>query len=48
MNYGFHPEAREEYIGAIRYYQQVDLRLAAGFVQEVEHAIAAIRRNPTA
>jgi toxin ParE1/3/4 len=26
----------------------VDLRLAGGFVQEVEHAIAAIRRNSTA
>ncbi len=47
MKYGFHPEAREEYVGAIEHYQQVNPQLAAAFVQEIEHAISAIRRNPT-
>jgi len=47
MNFGFHPEAREEYFGAIEHYQQVNPQLAAAFVQEIEHAIAAICRNPT-
>src|SRR5438093_13613167 len=47
MNLHFHPEAREEYIGAIQHYQQINPRLAAGFVHEIEHAIAAIRRHPT-
>ena len=47
MNLRFHPAAREEYIGAIQHYQRINPQLAAGFVQEIEHAIAAIQRNPT-
>jgi plasmid stabilization system protein ParE len=47
MNYDFHPDAREEYLAAVEHYRQVNPPLATGFLQEIEHAIAAIRRNPT-
>jgi hypothetical protein len=33
MKYGFHPEAREEYVAAIERYQQINPPLAAAFVQ---------------
>ena len=46
MNYGFHPESLLEYSTAIRHYNDINPKLAEGFLGEVEHAIRAIGRNP--
>lgn len=46
MNYGFHVEAESEFTEAIRYYLEIDSRIADSFISEIEHGINAIRRNP--
>ncbi len=46
MRFWFQPEALAEYSDAIRYYQETGAELAAAFIEEIEHAVRAIRRNP--
>jgi plasmid stabilization system protein ParE len=48
MKFRFHPEAENEFIEAVRYYASVHTKLAEDFVDEIEHGIAAIQRNPLA
>jgi toxin ParE1/3/4 len=48
MKFRFHPEAEKEYADAIRYYLAIHAQLAEGFVDEIEHGIAAIHRQPLA
>ena len=43
----FHPEAREEYIHAVRYYSEVRPELGARLYDEIERLIREIRREPT-
>ena len=46
MRHGFHPEALAEYQEAIRYFYEVDPKVADSFIEEIECAIDAICRNP--
>jgi toxin ParE1/3/4 len=46
MRHSFHPEALAEYEEAIRYFYEIDPKLAEGFIEEIEFAINAICRNP--
>jgi hypothetical protein len=43
----FHPEAREEYTQAVRYYSDVGPELGARLYDEIERLIQEIRREPT-
>ena len=42
----FHPEAREEYIQAVRYYSDARPELGARLYEEIERLIQEIRREP--
>ena len=46
MNYGFHPEALEEYEAAARYYSQQQPGLDLHFIRCVEDAVHAIAKDP--
>jgi len=48
MNFAFHPEALEEYLAAIRHYSSIHPKLGERFVEEIEHAVGAIRWKPMA
>lgn len=48
MTFAFHPDALDEYLGAIHHYSGIQPKLGLRFVEEVEHAVGAIRRNPKA
>jgi toxin ParE1/3/4 len=48
MNLRFHPEAECEYSEVIRYYLEINARLAEDFIEEIEHGMAAIQRHPLA
>ena len=43
----FHPEAREEYLAAVRYYSDVRPELGSRLYDEIERLIREIRREPT-
>jgi toxin ParE1/3/4 len=45
---GFHPGAQSEYLAAARYYlAEASAEVAAGFITEIETAIAAVLSAPT-
>jgi len=46
-DYSFHPEASRELTDSIHYYNAISSKLAQSFVEEIEHAILSVRRNPT-
>jgi hypothetical protein len=47
-NYGFHPEAAEEYLAATQYYlDHASPLVTAAFVAEVEGAIQTLLASPT-
>lgn len=48
MKYSFHPEALEEYLGAVSYYAAISQPLAKSFVQAVERGIERILAHPEA
>ena len=47
MTYGFHPEARLEYLEAIDFYESRRTGLGAAFTREVEASIQRIVEEPT-
>ena len=47
-NYAFHPEAEEEFLGAIDYYEERGENLGLDFAVEVHAAIARATEHPTA
>jgi toxin ParE1/3/4 len=47
MTYGFHPEARLEYLEAIDFYESRRTGLGAAFTREVEATIQRILEEPT-
>jgi toxin ParE1/3/4 len=47
MTYGFHPEARLEYLEAIDFYESRRSGLGAAFTREVEATIQRILEEPT-
>ncbi|MBN2128113.1 MAG: hypothetical protein JW741_01400 [Sedimentisphaerales bacterium] len=48
MNYSFHPEAEEEFLGAIDYYEQREKNLGLDFAIEVRAAIDRAAALPNA
>ena len=48
MRFGYHPEARHEYIEAIERYFRIDRALGMDFVSNVESGISFILQNPAA
>lgn len=42
----FHPEAREEYIGAVQYYAAVAPELGSRLYNEIERLIREVRQQP--
>jgi len=48
MNYSFHPEAEEEFLGAIAYYEERGESLGLDFAIEVRAAIARAVEHPRA
>ena len=48
MNYSFHPEALEEYLGTVEQYSNIRRHLGEAFVNEVEAAIERIAAHPAA
>ena len=46
MNYSFHPEAEEEFISAIMYYEDRQKRLGEEFAREVYKAVKEIIIHP--
>jgi plasmid stabilization system protein ParE len=42
----FHPEADEEYVGAVQYYANIALELGIRFYDEIESLIREIRASP--
>lgn len=47
MTYGFHPDARLEYLGAVDFYELRRTGLGAAFTREVEATIQRILEEPT-
>ena len=48
MKHSFHPEALEEYLGAIAYYADINPRLAESFINAFESGIEEILTYPEA
>ena len=48
MKHSFHPEALEEYLGAVSYYADVSPRLAESFINAFESGIEEILTYPGA
>lgn len=48
MKHSFHPEALEEYLGAVSYYSGMSPRLAESFIKAVESGIESVLRFPEA
>jgi plasmid stabilization system protein ParE len=48
MNYSFHPDAEEEFLAAIDYYEQREKNLGLDFALEVYAAIARASEHPKA
>jgi plasmid stabilization system protein ParE len=48
MKHSFHPEALEEYLGAVSYYADISSQLAESFIKAVETGIENILTYPEA
>lgn len=48
MNYSFHPEAEEEFLGAMEYYEDHEEGLGFDFAVEVHDAIGRAAEHPKA
>lgn len=48
MKHSFHPEALEEYLGAVAYYADISPRLAESFIKAFESGIEEILTYPGA
>ena len=48
MKHSFHPEALEEYAGAVSHYANISHRLAESFIEAVESGIDSILSYPEA
>lgn len=48
MKHSLHPEALEEYLGAVAYYAKIRPRLAESFVNAIESGIEEILTYPSA
>ena len=48
MNYSFHPQAKQELVGAINYYNECGSGLGYIFMEEVQASIDRIIRHPKA
>jgi hypothetical protein len=48
MKFYFHPDAKEEFDGAVEYYEQCQVGLGLEFAEEVYAAIARIVQYPNA
>lgn len=48
MNYAFHPEAEEEFLGAIDWYEEHEENLGFDFAAEVYAAIGRAAEHPKA
>ncbi len=48
MTYSFHPEAEEEFLGAIEYYEEHEEGLGFEFAMEVRAAIGRAAEHPKA
>jgi plasmid stabilization system protein ParE len=48
MKYPFHPEALEEFLGAVSYYADVSPQLAESFIKAIEKGIENILAYPEA
>ncbi len=48
MTAAFHPEAEAEFNEAVDWYRSIDVELSAGFIFEVEQAVARADRSPLA
>ena len=48
MKHSFHPEALEEYLGAVAYYADISPRLAESFINAFESGIEEILTYPGA
>jgi hypothetical protein len=46
VKYALHPEALEEYLGAVAYYADINLRLAESFINAFESGIEEILTYP--
>lgn len=46
MNYSFLPEAEEEYIEAVRFYEEQQAKLGLSLINEFEKTIALVLRHP--
>ena len=46
MTYDFHPEAEEEFLSAINYYEECHIGLGYDFAREVYSAIQSIIEHP--
>ncbi|MEN6337420.1 MAG: type II toxin-antitoxin system RelE/ParE family toxin [Phycisphaerales bacterium] len=46
MNYSFHPEAEEEFLGAIEYYEVREEGLGLEFASEVRAAVVRAAEHP--
>jgi len=48
MNYSFHPEAEEEFLGAMEYYENREEGLGLDFAMEVRATIIRVTEHPKA
>ena len=48
MTYSYHPHARKELDDATNYYDQIDLELGDGFLEEIDECISRILKFPHA
>ncbi len=48
MKHSFHPEALEEYLGAVSYYADISPQLAESFIKSVESGVEEILTYPGA
>jgi plasmid stabilization system protein ParE len=46
MNYAFHPEAEEEFLAAIDYYENCRAGLGVDFAREISAAISSAAKYP--
>jgi toxin ParE1/3/4 len=47
MRYVFHPEALNEYAGAVQYYTEQRIEVAQAFINAIEDTVYQIRETPT-
>jgi plasmid stabilization system protein ParE len=46
VKYGLHPEADEEFAGAVRYYSEISPELGVRFYREMERLLREVCANP--